>query len=90
MIIFNTIKSAQHYVKWRNKTKDFFYNGTDYSQSTTYIDRNYVKVNESGDGCGCGCDMYRYENVYVIGRIKAFDVKSTRAEKLNKVIKNLE
>ena len=82
MIIFNTIKDAEHYVKWCNKTKDYSRGGYDWESYSTFISGKYVLNNLSGDGCGCGCDMYRYNYITVIGRIKAWDKKSIRNSKL--------
>ena len=45
MIIFNTIKKAEHYVKWCNKTKDYSNSGYDYNGLETRIDGEYVIEN---------------------------------------------
>lgn len=82
MIIFNTIKAAEHFVKFSNKNRDYNHGGYDWHSKTTYIEGDLVKVNESGDGCGCGCDMYRFSYINIIGRIKSHDTKSTRDNKL--------
>ena len=60
MIIFNTLKKAEHYVKWCNKTMDFQRDGYDWEIHETYIDGNFVIVNCTGDGCGCGCDNHLF------------------------------
>ena len=70
MIIFNTIKKAEHYVQHCKKTRDYFNDGYDWSEQTTYIEGNLVVSKSSGDSCGCGCDMYVYHNRTIIGRIK--------------------
>ena len=82
MIIFNTIKKAEHYVKFCNKNHDFYHDGYDWSEQVTYIDGNYIKSRSAGDGCGCGCDNHLYNYTSVIGRIKKFDTKSIRGGKL--------
>jgi len=82
MIIFNTIKKAEHYVKFCNKNSDYNHSGHDWHNRTTFIQDNLVKVNESGDGCGCGCDTYQFSYTTIIGRIKSYDVKSSRDNKL--------
>jgi len=86
MIIFNTIKKAEHYVKFCNKNHDYYNDGYDWSESTTYIEDNYIKVRNAGDGCGCGCDNHIYNSVIIIGRIKAYDTKSIRAQKLKQIL----
>jgi hypothetical protein len=48
----------------------------------TYIEGDLVKVKSAGDGCGCGCDNHLYDYTNVIGRIKAYDSKSIRNQKL--------
>ena len=86
MIIFNTIKKAQHYVKFCNKNSDYSRGNYDWSEHVTYIEDNYIKSRSSGDGCGCGCDTYIYNHVTIIGRIKAYDTKTIRGQKLNQLI----
>ena len=86
MIIFNTIKKAEHYVKFCNKNYDYYNDGYDWSERSTYIEGDLVKVKSAGDGCGCGCDEHLYNYTSVIGRIKAYDAKSIRAHKLNQII----
>ena len=86
MIIFNTIKAAEHYVKFCNKTRDYETGGYNWSSRRTYIDGQYVLISDSGDSCGCGCDMYRYHSVMVLGRIKGWNVKSIRHEKLKGIL----
>ena len=86
MIIFNTIKKAEHYVKFCNKNSDYYNDGYDWSEQCTYIEENLVKVRRSGDSCGCGCDNHLYNYTTVIGRIKAYDIKSIRGQKLNQLL----
>ena len=86
MIIFNTIKKAEHYVKWCQKNHDYSNDGYDWSTQSTFIEDNLVKVRSQGDGCGCGCDNHLYDYTNVIGRIKAYDTKSIRNQKLNQLI----
>ena len=74
MIIFNTIKKAQHYVKFCNKNSDYSRGNYDWSEHVTYIEDN------------CGCDTYIYNHVTIIGRIKAYDTKTIRGQKLNQLI----
>mgnify|MGYP003342618206 CR=1 FL=1 len=88
MIIFNTIKKAEHYVKWCNKTKDYSNGGYDYNGLETRIDGEYVIENHYGDGCGCGCDMYRYDYNVIIGRIKAWDAKTIRKYRIKNLLKD--
>ena len=85
MIIFNTIKAAKHYVKFSNKNRDYNHGGYNWSNRTTFIEDNLVKVNESGDGCGCGCDTYQFSYTNIIGRIKSHDTKSSRHNKLKNI-----
>jgi hypothetical protein len=70
MIIFNTIKKAEHYVKWCQKNNDFHRNGYDWETQDTFISGDLVVVRISGDGCGCGCDHHLFDYTNVIGRIK--------------------
>lgn len=86
MIIFNTIKKAEHYVTYCNRVVDSEVDGYDWSSVKTFIDGEYVIRNSSGDGCGCGCDNYMYDYNEVIGRIKGFDKKSIRENKLKQII----
>lgn len=86
MIIFNTIKKAEHYVKFCNKNSDYYNDGYDWSEQTTYIEDNLIKVRNAGDGCGCGCDNHLYNYVTIIGRIKAYDTKSIRSHKLDQIL----
>jgi hypothetical protein len=67
MIIFNTIKKAEHYVKFCNKNHDYYNEGYDWSTQNTYIEGNLVKIRSAGDGCGCGCDHSLYDYTQVIG-----------------------
>jgi hypothetical protein len=86
MIIFNTIKKAEHYVKFCNKNHDFYNDGYDWAEQKTYIEDDLVKSRSAGDGCGCGCDMHLYNYTTIIGRVKAYDIKSIRGQKLNQLI----
>ena len=86
MIIFNTIKKAEHYVKWCQKNLDYYNDGYDWSVQSTFIEDNLVKVRSQGDGCGCGCDNHLYDYTQVIGRIKAYDLKTIRNEKLKQIL----
>jgi hypothetical protein len=70
MIVFNTIKKAEHYVKHCNDRIDSSQGGYDWSEVCTYISGDRVIRRHSGDSCGCGCDMYNYSYYEVIGRIK--------------------
>ena len=83
MIIFNTLKKAEHYVKWCNKTKDFQRGGYDWETQDTYIDGDLVIVSHAGDGCGCGCDYSLFDYKVVIGRIK-----DKRTKNINLVLNN--
>jgi len=86
MIIFNTIKKADHYVSYCNKKVDGTRGDYMYSATRTFIKGEYVLRNHSGDSCGCGCDNYIYDYYEIIGRIKGYDTKSIREEKLKKII----
>ena len=86
MIIFNTIKQAEHYVKWCQNNRDYSIGHYEWSAQRTYINENLVLQSVSGDSCGCGCDNVIYHNVYVIGRIKAYNKKTIRNSKIDKVI----
>lgn len=81
MIIFNTIKKAEHYVKWYSGKYDYDFGGYDWSYQITYIEGDLVKVREAGDGCGCGCDLQLYDRTRVIGRIK-----DKRSKSLNQLL----
>ena len=70
MIVFNTIKKAERYVKYCNKNRDFYNDGYDWSERSTYIEGQFVIEKTAGDSCGCGCDMYVYHSRTIIGRIK--------------------
>jgi hypothetical protein len=81
MIIFNTIKKADHWVKWWSKCNDFYREGYDWESVTTFIDGNLVVTRHQGDGCGCGCDLHLYDYTRVIGRIK-----DKRSKSINQVL----
>ena len=85
MIIFNTIKKAEHYVKFCQKNKDYNNDGYDWSKQSTYIEDNLVKVTSAGDSCGCGCDMYVYNHTTIIGRIKKWNQESIRHNKIKEI-----
>lgn len=87
MIIFNTIKKAEHYVKWCRKNIDYYNEGYDWSMLETSINGEYVVQQHAGDGCGCGCDLHLYDYYVVIGRIKAHDTKTIRNSKIDNLIK---
>ena len=70
MIVFNTIKKAEHFVKYCNKRIDHTEDGYAWSEVSTYISGDRVLRRHSGDSCGCGCDMYNYSYNEVIGRIR--------------------
>ena len=38
------------------------------------------------DSCGCGCDTHLYNYITIIGRVKAYDTKSIRGQKLNQIL----
>ena len=86
MIIFNTIKKAEHYVSYCNKKVDGEDGGYDWYSVSTFINGEYIIRNSSGDGCGCGCDDYIYDYNVVIGRIKSYDMKSIRGNKIKQII----
>jgi hypothetical protein len=86
MIIFNTIKKAEHYVKWCRKTKDYYNEGYDWSVLETLIDGEYVIEHHAGDGCGCGCDLHLYDYKVIIGRIKSWNDKTIRDNKIKSII----
>jgi len=86
MIIFNTIKKAEHYVSYCNKKVDVEEGGYDWYSVRTFIEGEYIIRNSSGDGCGCGCDNYMYDYNEVIGRIKGYDTKSIRSNKIKQII----
>jgi hypothetical protein len=82
MIIFNTIKKAEHYVKWYSRKNDFERGGYDWESVRTFIDGNLIITRHSGDGCGCGCNEHLFDYNIVQGRIKSHDSKTIRNEKL--------
>jgi len=71
MIVFNTLKQAQHYVKWWNKKHSYYRPGYDYESYKMIIINKRVLINHSGDGCGCGCENYLFNHNTVKGRIKS-------------------
>lgn len=83
MIIFNTIKKAEHWIRWWSKHNDYEKGGYDWESVCTYIDGNLVVTRHQGDGCGCGCDNHLYDYTIVHGRIKKWNDKSIRGEKIN-------
>jgi hypothetical protein len=86
MIIFNTIKKAEHWVNWQRKISDYYNEGYDWSMQETYIDGDLVKVRTAGDGCGCGCDNHLYDYTQVVGRIKSWNIETIRNSKLEKLL----
>jgi hypothetical protein len=77
MIVFNTIKKAEHYVNYYNKiNKQVRNNNWEHSYMYSYaeLDIDYdskrVILNTGGDNCGCGCDTYTWHDREVVGRIK--------------------
>ena len=76
MIIFNTIKKAEHYVKWYSKKNDYERGGYDWESHNTYISGDLVVTRHQGDGCGCGCDTHLFDYTIVIGRIKDKRIKN--------------
>lgn len=68
MIIFNTLKKAEHYVKHKNATRadDPYYFDETFD---FYSIRNNKVLYVSGWRCGCGCDRGS-TSARVIGRIK--------------------
>ena len=76
MTVFNTIKKAEHYVKYKNKSKAVrnqnWFSGYMWQYLEYKIDYDNKRVIQMGgsDGCGCGCDMYTFHYREVIGRIK--------------------
>ncbi len=87
MIIFNTIKKAEHYVIWYSKEYDYQRGGYDWESHETYIDGNLVVTRHMGDGCGCGCDLHLFDYKTIIGRIKSHNAKSIRDNKIKNIIK---
>jgi len=69
-IIFNSLKKAEHYVKWCKENIDYYNDGYDWSNVSTYINDDKVLRRLSGDSCGCGCDNHLYDYIIVVGRIK--------------------
>ena len=65
--LFNTLKKAQHYVKHRNKTKDYDPWDSEQFQHYEISGNNVIYV--FGWRCGCGCDRGS-TSATVIGRIK--------------------
>lgn len=87
MIIFNTIKKAEHYVKWCQKNKDYTIGRYEWRSQTTYIKNNFVLQSINGDSCGCGCDTGMYYDIVVIGRIKSYNTKTIRNNKIKMILK---
>jgi hypothetical protein len=86
MIIFNTIKQAEHYVKWCQKNMDYNVGHYEWRSQTTYIKDNLVLQNNSGDSCGCGCDNGKYSDIRVLGRIKSYNTKTIRDRKMIQIL----
>lgn len=76
MTIFNTIKKAEHYVKYINKSKRVLDRNYSSGYMWEYLDYNIDYDNKrviksyGQDGCGCGCDTYTWHDREVVGRIK--------------------
>lgn len=77
MIVFNTIKKAEHYVNYYNKINKQMRNNNwehSYMYSYAHLDIDYdskrVVLNTGADNCGCGCDTYTWRSLEVVGRIK--------------------
>ena len=77
MIVFNTIKKAEHYVNYYNKiNKQMRNNNWEHSYMYSYAcldfdyDNKHVVLATGGDNCGCGCDTYTWRSLEVVGRIK--------------------
>lgn len=75
MVVFNTLKKAEHYVKYQNqhskRVRNQNWNHAYMYHYLSYrISGKYVIQQSGGDGCGCGCDMYTWRDLRVIGRIK--------------------
>lgn len=83
MIIFNTVKKAEHWIKWYARQNDYQRTGYDWESVCTFIDRELVVTRHQGDGCGCGCNDHLFDYTVVHGRIKKWDKKSIRGEKIN-------
>jgi hypothetical protein len=86
MIIFNTIKKAEHYVKWYSKKNDYSRGGYDWETHQTFINGDLVMVRIAGDGCGCGCDLHLFDYTNIIGRIKAYNDKTIRDNKIKQLL----
>jgi hypothetical protein len=75
MIVFNTLKKAQHYVKHKqakyksyvNNSSSYYYNDEEFMYYE--ISKNMV-LQVWGWQCGCGCDRGS-TSATVIGRIKS-------------------
>jgi hypothetical protein len=77
MTVFNTIKKAEHFVKYKNKydkrvrthnwSSDYRWEYLDYLID---YDKKYVIKKSGYDNCGCGCDKYTRQYVEIVGRIK--------------------
>lgn len=76
MTVFNTIKKAEHYVKYKNKSKNVLRHNwsSGYMWEYLHYDIDYVSkrviISRGSDGCGCGCDTYTWHDRAVVGRIK--------------------
>jgi hypothetical protein len=71
MILFNTLKKASHYVKYKNSVvaKDPYYKIYNEHYKYFFISKDLV-IESFGWRCGCGCGQNSNDNI-VIGRIKA-------------------
>ncbi len=76
MTIFNTIKKAEHYVNYKNKSKNVRNHNWHFGYMWEYLhyeidyDNKRVIKSYGEDGCGCGCDTYTWHDLEIIGRIK--------------------
>ena len=76
MTVFNTIKKAEHYIKYINNTKNLrnhnWSSGYMWEYLEYTIDYNNKRVIKmyGSDNCGCGCDTYTVWHDEVVGRIK--------------------
>lgn len=76
MTVFNTIKKAEHYVKYKNNDKNVRNHNWEHGYMWEYLtysidyDNKRVIKSMGSDGCGCGCDLSTWHDRQVIGRIK--------------------
>jgi hypothetical protein len=72
MIVFNTRKKAEHYIKYKKARQDQYENWQQYNDEEFcyYIIDGKKVLRIWGWRCGCGCDRGD-TNATVIGRIKS-------------------